>query len=68
MFPNTEDSVDGGEQTPILPSREPEAEQRDEAAAGASDHGVDDAPGAAGEAYAVAGAHAAVVADRSSSE
>jgi len=41
---STENSIDGGEETPFLPGREPEAEESEEAAAGAADHCVDDGP------------------------
>ena len=44
LFLTTENSIDGGEKTPLLPGGEPEAEEGDEAAAGAADHGVDNGP------------------------
>ena len=44
LFLTTENSIDGGQQTPLLPGRKPEAEECDEAAAGAADHCVDNGP------------------------
>ena len=39
---SSEDPVHGGEETPLLPGGEPEAEECDQATAGPPDHGVDD--------------------------